>query len=82
MAWDNGTGSDLLHSEVDTLQAETTLQLRQRWKALYDPEPPPRAAAICWSAVVYRPQERALGGLSTCSMKEARRTVKAEEKRD
>jgi len=65
MEWDNGTGSDLLYAEIDALQSETTLQLRQRWKALYGTEPPPRASRdLLTRAVAYRLQERALGGLS------------------
>jgi hypothetical protein len=44
MARDNGTGSELLYAEIDALQSETTLQLKQRWKALYSTEPPPRAS--------------------------------------
>ena len=65
MARDNGTGSDLLYAEIDALRSETTLQLRQRWKALYGTEPPPRASRdLLTRAVAYRLQERALGGLS------------------
>jgi hypothetical protein len=65
MARDNGTGSDLLYAEIDALRSETTLQLRQRWKALYGTEPPPRASRdLLIRAVAYRLQERMLGGLS------------------
>jgi hypothetical protein len=65
MARDDGTGSDLLYAEIDALQSETTLQLRQRWKALYGTEPPPRASRdLLTRAVAYRLQERVLGGLS------------------
>ena len=65
MARDNGTGSDLLYAEIDALQSETILQLRQRWKVLYGTQPPPRASRdLLTRAVAYRIQERALGGLS------------------
>jgi hypothetical protein len=65
MARDSTTGSDLLYAEIDALQSETTLQLRQRWKALYGTEPPPRASHdLLTRAVAYRMQERVLGGLS------------------
>jgi hypothetical protein len=39
--------------------------LRQRWKALYGMEPPPRASRdLLTRAVAYRLQERMFGGLS------------------
>ena len=65
MARDNGTGSEPLYAEIDALQSKTTIQLRQRWKALYGTEPPPRASRdLLTRAVAYRLQERVLGGLS------------------
>ena len=65
MARDNGTGSEPLYAEIDALQSETTFQLRERWKALYGTEPPPRASRdLLTRAVAYRLQERVLGGLS------------------
>jgi hypothetical protein len=65
MARSNGTGSEPLYAEIDALQSETTHQLRQRWKALYGTEPPPRASRdLLTCAVAYRLQERVLGGLS------------------
>jgi len=65
MARHNSTGSERLSAEIDALQSETTLQLRQRWKALYGTEPPPRASRdFVTRALAYRIQERALGGLS------------------
>ena len=65
MVRDKGTGSDLLYAEIDALQSETTLQLRQRWKALYGTEAPPRASRdLLTRADAYRLQERVLGGLS------------------
>jgi len=65
MAWDNGTGSEPLYAEINATQSETTFQLRQRWKALYGTEPPPRASRdLLMRAVAYRLQERVLGGLS------------------
>ena len=66
MARNNGTNSDLLYAEIDALQSETILRLRQRWKALYGTEAPPRASRdLMIRAVAYRLQERELGGLST-----------------
>jgi hypothetical protein len=65
MAWNNGTGSEPLSAEIDALQSETILQLRERWNALYGTEPPPRTSRdLLIRAVAYRLQERMLGGLS------------------
>ena len=66
MAGDNGTRNEPLYAEIDALQSETTLLLRQRWKALYGSEPPPRASRdLLIRALAYRLQERMFGGLST-----------------
>jgi hypothetical protein len=60
------TARDRLSAEIVSLQAETTLQLRQRCKALYGTEPPRRASRdLMMRAIAYRIQERAFGGLST-----------------
>ena len=56
---------DQLSAEIAALESLSTVQLRQRWKALYGTEPPPRASRdLLMRAVAYRIQERALGGLS------------------
>jgi len=68
MARNNSNGSEQLFAEIEALQSETVLQLRQRWKALYGTEPPQRASRdLMMRAVAYRLQERALGGLSTAT---------------
>src|SRR5690348_9145429 len=57
---------DQLAAEIAALHAETPLQLRQRWKALYASEPPRRASRdLMARAVAYCIQERSLGGLGT-----------------
>jgi len=49
--------SDQLSAEISALHSATTLQLRQRWKALYGTEPPPRASRdLMTRAVAYRIQ--------------------------
>src|SRR5215469_8106544 len=64
MAQDNAA-REQLSNEIAALHSATTLQLRQRWKALYGTEPPPRASRdLMTRAVAYCIQERALGGLS------------------
>jgi Protein of unknown function (DUF2924) len=56
---------DQLSAEIAALELLSTAQLRERWKALYGAEPPPRASRdLLMRAVAYRVQERALGGLS------------------
>jgi hypothetical protein len=44
MAHDKPAERDQLSAEIAALEAQTTLQLRERWKALYGTEPPPRAS--------------------------------------
>lgn len=61
-------GGDRLSAELAALGSLNTLQLRERWKALYGTEPPPRASRdLLVRAVAYRIQERTLGGLSTAT---------------
>ena len=56
---------DQLSAEIASLESLSTAQLRERWKALYGTEPPPRASRdLLMRAVAYRIQERTLGGLS------------------
>ena len=60
--------SDRLSAEIVALGSFNTAQLRERWKALYGTEPPPRASRdFLTHAVAYRLQERALGGLNACT---------------
>src|ERR1700730_13528969 len=68
-AGSHGTGQtaerDQLSAEIAALLSETTFQLRERRKALYGTEPPPRISRdLMQRAVAYRIQERLLGGLS------------------
>lgn len=48
MARDNSE-RDRLSGEIAALRSESTLQLRQHWKALYETEPPRRASRdLAW----------------------------------
>jgi Protein of unknown function (DUF2924) len=50
--------------EVEALGQATLDALRERWRALYRTEPPPRISRdLLIRALAYRIQERALGGL-------------------
>jgi hypothetical protein len=61
MAQENAILSDQLSAEITALLSGTTLQLRQRWKALYGTEPPPRASRdLLTRAVAYRIQDARL----------------------
>jgi len=44
MAWDRTVERDQLSAKIAALEAQTTLQLRERWKALYGTELPPQAS--------------------------------------
>jgi hypothetical protein len=51
--------------EVEALGQATLDALRERWRALYRTEPPPRISRdLLIRALAYRIQERALGGLT------------------
>jgi Protein of unknown function (DUF2924) len=64
MARDKTAERDQLSAEIAALLSETTFQLRERWKALYGTEPPPRVSRdLMKRAVACRIQERLLGGL-------------------
>src|SRR5690242_17802905 len=59
MARDN-SDRDRLSAEIAALLSESTLQLRQHWKALYGTETPRRASRdLMTRAIAYRLQERA-----------------------
>jgi len=65
MARNKTSDSDQISAEIAALKSLSTNELRERWKALYGTEPPPRASRnLLTRAVAYRIQERALGGLS------------------
>lgn len=57
------TPSALVH-EIEQLKSATATDLKQRWRALYDTEPPRRISRdLLIRVLAYRIQERALGGL-------------------
>jgi Protein of unknown function (DUF2924) len=56
--------SDELSRELAGLPALGPERLKERWRALYGTEPPPRISEdLLRRAIAYRLQERALGGL-------------------
>jgi hypothetical protein len=61
------SSSDLAR-EIEALHDATTADLKNRWPALYDTEPPRRISRdLLTRAVAYRMQEKALGGLKPSS---------------
>jgi hypothetical protein len=55
---------DRLSEELANLPAQGPERLKERWRILYDTEPPPRISEdLLRRAIAYRLQERAFGGL-------------------
>src|SRR5260370_29445428 len=55
---------DELYGELASLPALGSERLKERWRILYDAEPPPRISEdLLRRAIAYRLQERAFGGL-------------------
>ena len=53
--------------EIEKLQAATSANLKERWRALYRSEPPRRISRdLLIRALAYRIQKKALGGRSRC----------------
>ena len=60
----DGCGSEDLARDVVGVAALDAAALRRRWKALFGTDPSPRVGrSLMVSAISYRIQERALGGL-------------------
>ena len=65
-----GCGSEDLVRDVASLTALDAAALRQRWKALFGADPSPRVGrSLMVSAISYRIQERALGGLKPATQR-------------
>ena len=65
-----GCGSEDLARDVASLPALDTAALRERWKALFGADPSPRVGrSLLVSAISYRIQERALGGLKPATQR-------------
>ncbi len=69
---DSQTETEKISSEIAHLFELKTNELKDRWRAVYGNEPPPRSSKkLLISAIAYKIQERALGGLkpsrSACS---------------
>ena|ERR1700730_3866994 len=62
--------SEDLARDVASLSALEAATLRQRWKALFDADPSPRVGrSLMVSAISFRIQERALGGLKPATQR-------------
>lgn len=58
------TESESTSLEIAALSDLSVSELKDRWRSIYDSEPPPRSSRrLLVSAIAYRIQERAFGGL-------------------
>src|SRR5271157_4662400 len=61
----SGGQADRISVEIAALASLGIRDLKSRWRAWYDTEPPPRIRReLLTSAIAYRLQERAFGGLA------------------
>jgi Protein of unknown function (DUF2924) len=61
----SGTHTGKISAEIAALASVDTKDLKSRWRALYDTEPPPRISRELFTrAIAYRLQEREFGGLA------------------
>jgi hypothetical protein len=71
-----GCGSEDLARDVASLPGLDAAALRERWKALFGADPSPRIGrSLMVSAISYRIQERALGGLKPATQRLLDRVV-------
>ena len=60
----SGSDTTKTSGEIASLQDLSVSELKDRWRSMYDSEPPPRSSRrLLVSAIAYRIQERAFGGL-------------------
>src|ERR1700732_1738630 len=65
-----GCDSEDLARDVASVSALDAAALRERWKALFGADPSPRVGrSLMVSAISYRIQERALGGLKPATQR-------------
>jgi hypothetical protein len=61
----SGTQAEKISAEIAALASLDIKDLKSRWRALYDTEPPPRSSReLLTRAIAYRLQERKFGGLA------------------
>jgi len=59
-----GSDATRISTEIAALTDLSVRELKDRWRSVYGAEPPPRSSRrLLLSAIAYRIQERALGGL-------------------
>jgi hypothetical protein len=61
--------SDSVLAQLAALKAAPTPALKQRWRQLFDSEPPPYNRRFLESRLAYRVQELAYGGLKSSTVK-------------
>jgi len=61
----SGVETGKISSEIGDLINLSVSELKERWRSVYGTEPPPRSSRkLLVSAIAYRVQERAFGGLN------------------
>jgi hypothetical protein len=59
------TQAEKISAQIAALVSLDVKDIKSRWRALYDTEPPPRISReLLTRAIAYRSQERELGGLA------------------
>ena len=67
---DSQTETEQISSRIARLFELKVSELRDRWRAVYGNEPPPRSSKkLLISAIAYKIQERALGGLKPSAIR-------------
>ncbi|MGZ6311500.1 MAG: DUF2924 domain-containing protein, partial [Bdellovibrionota bacterium] len=67
---DSQTETEKISSEIAHLFELKANELKDRWRAVYGNEPPPRSSKkLLISAIAYKIQERALGGLKPSAIR-------------
>jgi DUF2924 family protein len=64
----SGGQTDWISAEIGALASLDIKDLKSRWRALYDTEPPPRISReLLTRAIAYRLQEKVFGGLASAT---------------
>jgi hypothetical protein len=72
----SGTQAEKISAEIAALAALDLKDLKSRWRALYDTEPPPRISReLLARAIAYRLQEKVFGGLAPATRRLLERVV-------
>jgi len=72
----SGRQGDRISAEIATLESLDIKDLKSRWSALYDTEPPPRISReLLIRAIAYRLQEKMFGGLAPATRRRLERVA-------